>query len=320
VLELFGPRDVGDMDEPVDAVLDLYERPEIRQVAHLSVDLGADRIAVDHGVPRIVHELLHAEADAFFDRVDAKHLHLDLVALMEHPLRVGAALGPRYLRDVHEALDAGFKLDKNTVIGDRRDPALHPRIDRVHFDDGRPGIGLKLLVAERDLFFFAVELEDLYLNVVARLEHLVRVAEAAPRHIGDVQQAVDTAYVDERAVFGEILDRSLDDVTDVDVGQRLRFLFVDDLVGDDLSGQNDIVTAAAEFDDLRLDVLTDVGIEPADGSRIDLGARQKRLDAVKVDLQTAFGLVDDPTGDRLVVLVGLFDLVPDLARFGVRAR
>ena len=34
---------------------------------------------------------------------------------------------------------------------------------------------------------------------------------ALPRHVGDVQQAVDAAEVDERAVLGEVLDDALDD-------------------------------------------------------------------------------------------------------------
>ena len=35
--------------------------------------------------------------------------------------------------------------------------------------------------------------------------------EAAPAHVGDVQQAVDAAEVDERTVVGEVLDRAGED-------------------------------------------------------------------------------------------------------------
>jgi hypothetical protein len=39
-----------------------------------------------------------------------------------------------------------------------------------------------------------------------------RVVDAAPGHVGDVQQAVDAAEVDERAEVGDVLDRAGDDV------------------------------------------------------------------------------------------------------------
>ena len=41
--------------------------------------------------------------------------------------------------------------------------------------------------------------------------HLGRVPDAAPRHVGDVQQAVDAAEVDEGAVVGDVLDGALED-------------------------------------------------------------------------------------------------------------
>ena len=55
--------------------------------------------------------------------------------------------------------------------------------------------------------------------------------DAAPRHISDVQQAVDAADIDERTVFGEVLDRAFDDITDVDLRHGRRLFGIDDLVG-----------------------------------------------------------------------------------------
>jgi hypothetical protein len=41
------------------------------------------------------------------------------------------------------------------------------------------------------------------------LDHVGRVVDPAPGHVGDVQQAVDAAEVDERAEVGDVLDRAL---------------------------------------------------------------------------------------------------------------
>ena len=135
MLDLLGPRDIRNMDKPVDAFFKLDKRAKVGDVSHAAVNLATDRIAEIDRVPRIVLELLHAEADAFFDRVDAEHLHLDLLALMEQALRALRTARPRDLRNMNEALDAGFELDKNAVIGDRRDNALELGIDRIDLND-----------------------------------------------------------------------------------------------------------------------------------------------------------------------------------------
>ena len=44
-------------------------------------------------------------------------------------------------------------------------------------------------------------------------------AHAAPRHVGDVQQAVDAAEIDERAVVGDVLDGALEHLA---FGERMQ--------------------------------------------------------------------------------------------------
>ena len=45
-------------------------------------------------------------------------------------------------------------------------------------------------------------------------DHLRGMADAAPAHVGDVQQAVDAAQVDERAELGDVLDHALAELAD----------------------------------------------------------------------------------------------------------
>src|SRR5215831_19206820 len=121
--------------------------------------------------------------------------------------------------------------------------------------------------------------------------------QTAPRHVGYVKQTVDPADVDECAVFGQVLDRSVDDVADVDLRQRLSLLLIDDLVSDDLPRKDHIVSPPAEFDDLRLDIFADVCVELTDRTRIDLRAGQECLDAADLDLEPALRLVNDLADD-----------------------
>jgi len=74
--------------------------------------------------------------------------------------------------------------------------------------DVLPRVGAELLEAEAHARALAVELEDAYLDLIAHLDDFRGVLDALPRHVGDVQQSVDAAEVDERTVVGEVLDRA----------------------------------------------------------------------------------------------------------------
>ena len=77
---------------------------------------------------------------------------------------------------------------------------------------GLPGLGLKLLEAERELLGFRIDLENADLDFLADGEHVFRLVDAGVRHVADVQQAVDAAQVDERAVGHQGADGAGDDV------------------------------------------------------------------------------------------------------------
>ena len=157
-------------------------------------------------VPRVGLDLLEAERDAPRRRIDAEHHRVDRVADVEDLRRVLDALAPRHLGDVDQPFDARLELDEGAVVGQADDLAAHARADRVAVHHVRPRIGDELLVAERDALGRRVVLEHDHVDLVVDLEQLGRMADAAPRHVGDVQQAVDAAEVDERAVVGDVLD------------------------------------------------------------------------------------------------------------------
>ena len=108
-----------------------------------------------------------------------------------------------------KAFDTGFQLDERAVVGDVGDTAFQLRANRELALDALPWVGLQLLHAERDTLGLRVEADDLYLDGLADLQGLGRVADALPCDVGDMQQAVNTAKVDERAVIGDVLDHTL---------------------------------------------------------------------------------------------------------------
>jgi hypothetical protein len=106
VLDALGPRHVADVDEAVDAFLDLHEDTEVGDVADVALDHGTRRVLLGQLLVRVRLELLHAERDAVLLDVDVEDDGLDHVADGDHLRRVLDAAGPRHLGDVDEALDA----------------------------------------------------------------------------------------------------------------------------------------------------------------------------------------------------------------------
>src|SRR6185436_17047164 len=169
VLDPLGPRHVADVDQAVDAFLDLDEDPEVGDVADVALDHGARRVLLGQLLVGVRLELLHAERDPVLLDVDVEHDRLDHVAHRDHLRRMLDPAGPRHLGDVDQALDALFELDERAVVLERDDRARH-----VLLGGAAPRILGDLLEAEADALGVGVELEHLHADVVADLEQLAR--------------------------------------------------------------------------------------------------------------------------------------------------
>ena len=210
--------------QAVDAFLDLDEGTVVGEVADRALDHGPRRVLAGDLVPGVDLGLLHAQGDFLLVLVDAQDDDLDLVADVDQLAGVVDPLGPAHLGDVDQALDALLELDEGAVAHDVDDLAGDAGADRVLLLDVFPRAGGLLLEAQRDLFAVLVDVQDHDLDLVVDLEHVAGMVDPAPAHVGDVQQAVDAAQVDERAEVGDVLDRALADLADLDLLEELLLL------------------------------------------------------------------------------------------------
>src|SRR6266849_1394681 len=307
------------MDQAIDVVLHLDERAEFGEVPHLALDLRADGILVGQIVPGIVLDLLEAEGDAPGRRIDAEHHRVDGVADVENLRRVLDALAPRHLGHVNQALDPRLELDERAVIGQADDLAADARANRVPVRHVRPRIRDELLVAERHALGRRVVLEHDHVNLVVDLEELRWVPDAAPRHVGDVQQPVDPAEIDERAVVGDVLHDSPDHLALGKRLQRVLLLFRVLLFEERLSREHDVAALLVHLDHAHAKFLAPERVEIPDRTNVYLGAGQEGTHA-DIHGQAALDPLDDPADDDLALGIGLLDLVPDLHLLGFFAR
>ena len=239
------------MHHAVDAAVEADEQAELGDVADRAFDYRALRVRGQEDLPRIVLGLLQAERDAPLLGVDLENLHLDLLAGGDDLAGVDVLLGPAHLRDVDQAFDARLELNEGAVVGDVGDSALEARADRILGLDAGPRIGLQLLHAEADALGLRVDAHDLHLDRVADVDDLAWMVDAAPRHVGDVQQAVDAAQVDEGAVVGDVLDDAVDDLALCQPGDDLGALLGARLFQNLAARDDDVAAAAIHLQDLE---------------------------------------------------------------------
>ena len=308
------------MDHPVDIAVEADEEAELGLVLDLALDSRADRMLLGEGFPRVLQRLLEAKRNAALGGVDLEHLNLDFLAGRDDLAGVDVLLGPGHFGDVDEALDARLKLDERAIVGNVGDTALQLLADAVARLDVRPRVFLQLLHAERDAVRLVVDLDDPHLDLLADGQDFARMVDAAPGDVSDVQEAVDAAEIDERAIVGEVLDRAVDDLALGEVGDDLVALLGPALLEHGAARDDNVAAAPVHFQDLER--LRHVHQRPdvANRANVDLAARQEGDGPVEVDGETALDLVEDDPFDLLVLLERLLELDPALLTARLVAR
>ena len=148
------------------------------------------------------------------------------------------------------------------------------------------------------------------LHLLADVEHFGRVIDAAPGDVGDVQQAVDAAEIDEGAVVGDVLDHAVDDLALFEVLHQLLALLGARLFQHGAAGDDDVAAAAIHFQNLELLRHVHQRRHVADRPDVDLRARQEGHGAVEIDGEAALDLIEDDAGHLLLIVEGLLQLAP----------
>ena len=134
--------------------------------------------------------------------------------------------------------------------------------------------------------------------------------DAPPRDIRDVQQTVDAAEIDEGAVVGDVLDHAFQDLSFLKVRDKLAALFLSAFLEDGAARDHDVAAAAVHLEDLERLRRTEQRRDVADGTDVDLAARQERHGARKVDGETALDPAEDRAGHLLIGLEALLQQRP----------
>ncbi|EGE57140.1 hypothetical protein RHECNPAF_470013 [Rhizobium etli CNPAF512] len=314
------PVEVGEVHHAVDIAVEADEQAEFGLVLDFAFDFSAGRMAAGECCPRVFQRLLEAERDTALGRIDFENDDFDFLAGRQDLAGVNVLLGPGHFRDVDQAFDARLQLDECTVVGDIRDGTGNLLAFRILGLDAIPRIGLELLHAERDAVGFLVDADDLNLDLLADVQDFRRMVHAAPCHVGDVQQAVDAAEVDERTVIGDVLDDAVNNLAFFEVLNDFRTLLGTGFFQNRPARYDDVAAALVHLEDFEgLRVVHQWG-NVADRADIDLRTRQEGDRAVEVDREAALDLVEDHAFDALAGFELGFELDPAFFAASLLAR
>ena len=297
------------MQQAVDAFFQFDKGTVVGQVAYLALDRTAFRISLGHAVPRVLLSLLHAERELLALAVDTQDHHVDFVADANQFVGVIDPFRPRHFADVDQAFDAWLQLDERPVAHHVHNRAVVGCAFGVLLLHIVPRVWLFLLQAKCNLLLFAVDVQDHHVDILVQRNHLGRMIDTFPAHVGNVQQTVDAAQIDKGPKLGDVLDHALAGFAiDQFLKQPLAILLAL-LLDQRTTADHDIPSRFVDLQNFALDETADVIANVRRATDVDLAGRQENIDA-DIDQQTAFDFARNRAGDHLALLHGIHDIVP----------
>src|SRR5208337_4544894 len=202
--------DFGVMAEPFDVFAELHERAKRGDTRNLATHDVAHLVLLEPITPDVVH-LLHAQGHPAILGINPQHFRGNRFALFEHFVRVLHPAGPAYVADVHQSVKALFDFDERAELGNVAHLAGHDRADGILLRHQQPGIGLRLLDAQRNATVAWLDVQHHHVHFVADLRQLRGVRGLlGPGHFRNVHQAFDALFqLHEHAVVHHADDLAL---------------------------------------------------------------------------------------------------------------
>ena len=135
-----------------------------------------------------------------------------------------------------------------------------------------------------------------------------------------MQQAIDAAQIDERAVVGDVLHHAVEDLAFLQALDQLGALLGAGLLQHGAAGHHDVAAGAVHLEDLERLRRAHQRADVAHRADIDLAAGQERHGAAEIDGEAALHPAIDRAVDALLGLERLLEVGPGLLAAGLLAR
>ncbi len=304
------------MNQTVDAAVQTNEDTEIGD----RLDGAGDAVALvelaREVFPWVGLALLDAKGDTTTLFVDVQNHDFHFVADLYDLRRVDVLVGPIHFGNVYQTFNAFFQLSEAAVVSQVGNTGHNAGVLWVTSLDSNPWVFTQLLQTQGNAVALAVKLQHLDVDLIANIDDLRRMLDALPGHIGDVQETVHAAQIDECAVICEVLDDTFDLLAFL---QRFQQSFALGAVfgfQDATTGNDNVVALLVELDDLEFEFLAFQVSGITYWTDINQGTWQERTDAVNVDSEAALNLTVDNALDHFLSCESRFQNNPALSTLG----
>ncbi len=180
VLDLFGPREIGDVDQTVNTFFQFNEYAEVGEVADFGSVAAAHGVAYFDVCPRILFELLETKAHLAVFAVEGKDNSVDFVANLQEVLSGAEVLAPAHFAYVDETFNAMGHFNKCAVVGHDNNFAVYFVANFEVCVKSVPRMGLELFETESNALFLVIEVENNDVELLVGLDNFAGVAYASP--------------------------------------------------------------------------------------------------------------------------------------------
>ncbi len=140
-----------------------------------------------------------------------------------------------------------------------------------------PWMRRQLLQAQGNTLLLVVEVQDYHVDLLVKLDDILRIAYATPAQVRDMYQAVHAAQVDEHTIRSNVLHGALQYLTLLQLGDDLLLLLLQLSLDQSLVADNHVTIFLVDFYYLELHGLAHEDIIVADRLHVNLAARQESL-------------------------------------------
>ena len=130
----------------------------------------------------------------------------------------------------------------------------------------------ELLHAEGNSLLVIIEIEDYNIQFLIEFNQFFWVIHAAPRHVCDVHESVNSAKVNEHTIRRDVLNSTLQYLTFLESTNDDSLLLLQFSLNERFVRDDHVLEFLIDFDNLEVHLFSDVNVEISDGLHIDLGS------------------------------------------------
>ena len=271
-------------------------------------------------LPWVVFALFQAQGDTTTFFVDIQNHHFHYITNVNNFGWVDVFVGPVHFGNVHQTFNAFFDFNEAAVVSQVGYATSQFSTFWVTLSDSYPWIFAQLFQAEGYTSTLAVKLQHFNSDFVAHVHDFAWVLNAFPRHVGDVQQTINAAQVNECAVVSEVLNDTFDFHAFLQVFQQLIAFCAVFGFDNGTTGNNNVVTLLVQLDYFELKLFAFQVQSVTNWTNVYQRTWQERTNTIQLNSEATFNFAVDNTDHSFSFFVSFFQRDPCFVTFSFLTR